>query len=96
MFGDSEESYIWEYGKEQARAFRAWRARYLHRPLLILEIGVGAEGMKRHSQTYYREFPHATLIRINPVIDTEYPNEVIQMRCGSLEGITALQLSEVL
>lgn len=96
MFGDSEESYIWEYGREQAKAFRAWRERHLHRQVLILEIGVGAEGMKRHAQTYYREFPHATLIRINPIVDTAYPDEVIQMRCGALEGIAALQLSEVL
>ena len=87
MFGDTLERYVWEYGTTQAQAFRAWRREHQHAKVLILEIGVGAEGMKRHTLEYYRAFNDATLIRINPEVEESYPEEVLQMEKGALEGI---------
>ncbi|NOR56606.1 MAG: NAD-dependent protein deacetylase [Sulfurovum sp.] len=77
MFGDTDESYVWEESQESASKFREWRQKNLHKKVVILEIGVGAEGLKRHVKQYYQEFSDTTLIRINPEFDTSYRNENI-------------------
>ncbi|UPT76666.1 NAD-dependent deacetylase [Sulfurovum sp. XGS-02] len=72
MFGDTDESYIWEERQKSADSFMRWKQNNLDKKVVILEIGVGAEGLKKHVQKYAREFKNATLIRINPEVDNIY------------------------
>lgn len=72
MFGDTDDSYIWEETQDSARRFRKWKQDNRHKKVVILEIGVGAEGLKSHVQHYYEEFSSATLIRINPESNNLY------------------------
>ena len=69
MFGDTDESYVWEEGQKSADSFMQWKQDNLDKKVVILEIGVGAEGLKKHVQKYAREFKNSTLIRINPEED---------------------------
>jgi len=69
MYGDTDESYVWEAAHENAKRFKAWRKKHIHKIVLIFEIGVGAEGLKRHLVEYRKEFADATLICINPYYD---------------------------
>ena len=90
MFGDTEESYVWESSMHSAKRFREWREKHLHKKAVILEIGVGAEGMKRHAMDYYQEFSNATLIRVNPDDDSRYPDGLLQFNEGAMEAIKKL------
>lgn len=87
MFGDTEESYVWEYSMQSAKRFRDWRDKNLHKKAVILEIGVGAEGMKLHALDYYRKFTNATFIRINPDVDGSCPKEALQIEKGAEEAV---------
>ena len=66
MYGDTDESYVWEAAQENAKRFKEWRKKNQHKKVLIFEIGVGAEGLKRHLAKYRKEFTDAMIIRINP------------------------------
>lgn len=90
MYGDTDDSYVWEESEESAGRFREWRQQNLHKKVVILEIGVGAEGMKRHVQTYYREFSDAVLARINPEFDGLDSNDALYMQMGAKEALAAI------
>ncbi len=90
MYGDTDDSYIWEESDESARSFREWRERNKHMRVVILETGVGAEGMKRHVRQYYQEFSDAVLVRINPEFDSSDSSDVLYMQMGAKEALVAL------
>jgi len=90
MFGDTDESYIWEASQNSAKRFRDWRKKNIHKKVVIFEIGVGAEGLKKHVKQYYKEFSDVTLIRINPELDNSYGDTVHQVNKGAKDGILAL------
>ena len=86
MFGDTTESYIWETAHQSSKHFKDWRKKNLHKKVLLIEIGVGAEGTQDHVKHYYRVFPNATLIRINPQMDSSYPTGTIQIHTGAMQA----------
>ncbi len=69
MYGDTDETYIWDESQGNAKRFREWRKRNQFKKIVIFEIGVGAEGLKRHAVQYEEEFSNATYISINLEID---------------------------
>lgn len=79
MYGDTDESYIWEEAQENAQRFREWRADNKSKKVVILEIGVGAEGLKRHMKQYQKEFSDVTVVRINPEFDGSYSDTVLHV-----------------
>ena len=82
MFGDTDENYVWEEAQESAKRFRDWRDRNKDKKVVILEIGVGVDGLKRHAKQYLNEFSKVTLIRINPEYDSSYSEHTIQVQTG--------------
>ncbi|MCK5536154.1 MAG: hypothetical protein KAI79_04960 [Bacteroidales bacterium] len=91
MFGDTDESYIWEESQESASRFREWRQNNVRKKVIILEIGVGAEGLKRHVKQYDQEFSDSTLIRINPEFDGSYKDASIShLSMGAEEAFLTL------
>jgi NAD-dependent SIR2 family protein deacetylase len=90
MYGDTDDSYVWEELQESAKRFREWREKNFHKKVVILEIGVGAEGLKQHIRQYREEFYDVTLIRINPEFDASYGDTILQMRVGARAAILAL------
>ena len=58
--------------------------------MVILEIGVGAEGLKCHVKQYYEEFSDVTLLRVNPELDDTYCDTAYQMNKGARHGILDL------
>ena len=101
MFGDTDDSYVWEESQESARRYIEWRQKNNHKKIVILEIGVGAEGLKRHVQKYYDELPSSTLIRINPESDNSHSADAyhISLRvkdtlCAISESCEYLSLSQ--
>lgn len=90
MFGDTDDSYIWEESQESARMFREWREKNKHEKVVILEIGVGAEGLKNHVQKYYHEFASAALIRINPEFDSSYGEDTLQITLSTKDALSCL------
>lgn len=90
MFGDTDESYIWEESQESAKSFREWREKNKHKRVVMLEIGVGAEGLKRHVRQYYREFSSAVLIQVNPEFDSSDSSDALYMQMGAKEALVAL------
>lgn len=87
MFGDTDESYVWEESQQSAKRFREWRADNKLKKVVILEIGVGAEGLKNHVKQYYKEFSNATLIRINPEFDGSYRDaSIFHLSMGAEEA----------
>ena len=66
MYGDSTESYIYTPAEISAKQFRAFREKYKNSRVLILDIGVGAEGMKTHITAYKQLFTDAIHCCINP------------------------------
>ena len=90
MFGDTDESYVWEESEESARRFREWRYKNLYKKIVILEIGVGAEGLRSHVKQYHKEFNSATLIRINPEFDGSYDDTVFHISLDARNAILTL------
>lgn len=91
MFGDTDESYIWEESQESAKRFREWRNANRNKNIVILEIGVGAEGLKRHVKQYRKEFSDTTLIRFNPELDNSYRCEgIFHFSMGTKEAFLTL------
>ncbi len=88
MYGDTDESYIWEKSQKNADNFRAWRSDNKSKKLVIFEIGVGAEGLKRHMKQYEKEFFDVTLIRVNPVLHQE--NGIVHLAQGVKEAFVNL------
>jgi len=82
MFGDTDENYVWEEAQASAKRFREWRDRNKDKKVLILEIGVGVDGLKRHAKQYLNEFSDVTLIRINPEYDSSYNEHTIHALTG--------------
>lgn len=74
MYGDTDDSYVWEKAAKKAKKFQEWRKKNLHKKVLIFEIGVGAEGLKKHLTEYRTEFTNSTLIRINPECNDKQNN----------------------
>ncbi len=92
MYGDTDESYVWEESQESAKRFREWRADNKFKKVVILEIGVGAEGLKRHMKEYHKEFSDVTLIRINPELDGSHTDEgIFHLSIGAEEAFLALR-----
>jgi len=89
MFGDTDESYVWEEAQISATKFREWRDRNKDKKVLILEIGVGADGLKRHAKKYLGEFSDVTLVRINPEYDSSYDEHTIQVQAGCKDFFNA-------
>ena len=58
--------------------------------VVILEIGVGAEGLKKHVKQYQEEFTDVNLIRINPEFDASHGDAILQMRASGRAAILAL------
>jgi len=87
MFGDTDDSYIWEETQESARRFREWKQKNMHKKVVMLEIGVGAEGLKSHVKNYYKEFSNATLIRINPKVDSSYSDDILKIQLGAKDAL---------
>ena len=90
MYGDTDESYIWEEAQESAKRFREWRKRNKYKKVVILEVGVGAEGLKRHLKQYQKEFTDIVLIRINPEFDGSYGDEVFHIQLDAKDAILTL------
>ncbi len=90
MYGDTDDTYVWGEAQKGAKAFREWRKRYRNSKVLLLEIGVGAEGMKQHVQQYLKEFHNAILLRINPEIDTSYDESIIQLQSSCMEAMNGI------
>ncbi len=96
MYGDTDDTYIWEEVQQKTKFFRAWREKYKESKVLILEIGVGAKGMKSHVQQYFKVFSDVELIRINPEIDTSYDENVIHLKNNCKEAMDDLSLEKLL
>lgn len=90
MFGDTDDSYIWEESQESARLFREWRQKNKNKKVVILEIWVGAEGLKNHVKNYYHEFASASLIRINPELDSSYDVDTFQITLGAKDALACI------
>ena len=77
------QNYVWwEETQTSAKKFRDWCDRNKDKKVLILEIGVGVDGLKRHAKQYLDEFSDVTLIRINPEYDSSYDEHTIQIQTG--------------
>ena len=90
MYGDTDESYIWEEAQENAKRFRAWRADNKSKKVVILEIGVGAEGLKRHIEQYQKGFSDVTLICINPEFDPLYGDTAFHILVSARNALLTL------
>ncbi len=91
MFGDTNESYVWEESQECAKRFREWRGENKNKNVVILEIGVGADGLKHHVKQYHKEFSAATLIRINPEFNSSYRDAgIFHLSMGAKEAFFTL------
>ena len=66
FFGDSDRSYVWEGSQKQADAFSSWLSEH-GETMLMLEIGcgLGAPGLRYHSESFLQQYPATRLIRIN-------------------------------
>ncbi len=91
MYGDTDDSYVWEESQESAKRFRAWRADNKSKKVVILEIGVGAEGLKRHRKQYQKEFSDITLIRINPEFDGSCDKSIFHLSMGMEEAFLSFK-----
>ena len=58
--------------------------------VVFLEIGVGAEGLKRHMKQYQKEFSDVTVVRINPEFDGSYSDSVLHMSLTCKEFFSSL------
>ena len=93
MYGDTDDSYVWEAADKNAKRFKEWRKKNQHKKVLIFEIGVGAEGLKHHLTAYRIKFTNATLIRINPDCDvtvTQDDNHEFNVFMGAEEALMSL------
>ena len=77
MYGDTDESYVWEEADKNAKRFQEWRRQNKYKKVLIFEIGVGADGLKRHLTKYRKAFTDVTLICINLERDEAYGEDAI-------------------
>jgi len=90
MYGDMDETYVWEAAEENVKRFKAWRTQNQHKKVLIFEIGVGAEGLKRHLAKYRKEFTNTNVIRINPERDEVYGEDTIYIEGTSKDVLNHL------
>jgi len=82
MYGDTDETYVWEEADKKAKRFQEWRKKNQHKKVIIFEIGVGAEGLKRHLAKYRKAFTNTTVICINPEKDAIYGKDIIHIEEG--------------
>jgi len=87
MYGDTDESYVWEAAHVNAKRFKVWRKKNQHKKVLIFEIGVGAEGLKRHLTEYRKEFSDAKVIRVNPKCSNIKDDTVFNLSMGAREAL---------
>lgn len=85
--GDNDESYIWEESQDSASLFRAWRRKNKDKKIVILEIGVGVDGLKKHITQHSNEFNDSTLIRINPELYFSYSEDIFCLSLSAKKGI---------
>ncbi len=90
MYGDTDESYVWEESAKNAKQFRDWKKKNKYKKILIFEVGVGEEGLKRHLSQYRQEFSNETLIRINPDCDEIKDDMQFNLRMGVKDAFIAL------
>ena len=94
MYGDTDEGYVWEESQKNADNFRVWRDENKSKKVVIFEIGVGAEGLKRHLSQYRQEFSDATLIRINTDCDETKNDTQFNLRTGAKDAFINLDEGE--
>ncbi|NEO88577.1 MAG: NAD-dependent deacetylase, partial [Spirulina sp. SIO3F2] len=91
MFGDSQ--YVWEASQEAAQRHRAWLAKNRHQKIVVVECGAGevVPGLRRYCEEIATDYPHATLIRINPK-DTAVPEgeNLLSIPMGALEALESI------
>ena len=85
MYGDTDDSYVWKAASENTKQFKAWRKKNKHKKVLIFEIGVGAEGLKRHTRKYHEVFNNVTLVRVNPEHEHIEYNHILNIHMGAKE-----------
>ena len=90
MYGDTDDSYVWEAADENTKRFKEWRKKNQHKKMLIFEIGVGAEGLKRHSRMYREVFSDATLARVNPEKESIEYGDMINIQTGVKDAFVPL------
>lgn len=85
MFDDWQ--WLGERTSEQLARFEAWRRDQGRRPLTI-EIGAGRHVITVHQ---FAERSGGRMIRINPEAEAALGTDVLHLRCGALEGLTAIR-----
>ena len=90
MFGDTDDTYVWEEAQPSAKAFREWREEYKKEKIVIFEIGVGAEGLKSHVDKYLKEFLNVSLIKINPENNKYSEKNIYSLQTGAKEALKKL------
>lgn len=90
MYGDTDESYIWEEAEKGAKRFRDWKEKYVYKKVLIFEIGVGVEGLKRHLERLVPDFKSVKVVRINPESAPCEVEKMVTVSLGANEVLTEL------
>ena len=77
-----------------AHHFREWRANNKLKKVVFIEMGVGAEGLKRHMKQYQKEFSDVTLVCINPEFDGSYADaDSFHLSMGAKEAFLSFMKS---
>jgi len=89
LFGDVEESYVWEAYQATAKRFSQWIAEQKNAELLMLEIGcgLGAPGLRHRAEQYLADYPRALLIRINDSAASGPPERFIGIQDKALHAL---------
>ena len=90
LFGDAEESYVWEGHQATAERFSAWLAEQKNTDLLMVEIGcgLGAPGLRRRAEQYLADCPRSLLIRINDSAATGPSERFIGIQDRALHALS--------
>jgi NAD-dependent SIR2 family protein deacetylase len=67
LFGDHTGSYVEQKNNLKAKAFLDWLFKEHMQELIVIEIGVGGEGLRRHAIDYCKKFASFKYIVINPL-----------------------------
>ena len=92
MFGDHENSYVWEEAQPAADRFSAWFEENKNKKLVVLEIGsgTGAPGLRAHCEEFCSQSTDSTLIRIN-LDDPETPRgNDIAIKAKALDALSEI------
>jgi len=94
MYGDTDEHYVWEEAEKSAMRLRKWKTENTQRKVLILEIGVGTDGLKRHIERVRTDFEDLRVVRINPKLETEPEREVVMLPLCAREALRLIRQAE--